>query len=538
MNALPVTRHPGLESALLPDTCRPIGQWLRARLPAGARLVSDSRQVRHGDAFFAYPGQQSDGRAFVAQAIAQGAAVVVFEHTGSVAAALPETIDQLAVAGLRDLAGPIAAAFHDHAASRLRVVAITGTNGKTSVSQWVAQGLALTGAPSAVVGTLGGGLVQSGERPQIESTGLTTPDALGLQRLLAGFAAQGARSVAMEASSIGLDQGRLNGTAIEVAAFTNLSRDHLDYHASMQEYAAAKARLFAWPGLRTAVVNGDDPASVAMLAAITNAAAQAPVLRIVYGFSPGQHGARGDRMLMADRVIEDAEGITLALAGDYGRADLRLSLLGRFNVANALAVAGCWLALGMTFDEAIDRLEQLEPVPGRMQRIVVAGAPLVIVDYAHSPDALANALDALRPIALARGGDLWCVFGAGGDRDPGKRPMMGYIAQRGADHLVITSDNPRSEVPFRIVSDVRAGLNREPMVTEIDRGLAIEMAIARARSNDVVLIAGKGHEDYQEIKGVRLPFSDVQVARQAMVARAAVQTKQPQPGRGGDVQPA
>ena len=535
MSALPVPHGDDRPDGLAPDSVRPIGHWLRARLPEGARLLADSRQIRPGDAFFAYPGLQADGRQFIAQALAQGAAAIVHEADPDLTDELPAHVDHLGVTGLRDLAGPIAAEFHGRVARKLRVVAVTGTNGKTSVSHWVARGLSRAGIPAAIVGTLGGGLVQDSALPRFESTGLTTPDALGLQRMLASFVARGARSAAMEASSIGLDQGRLNGTAIEVAAFTNLTRDHLDYHRSMEEYAAAKARLFAWPGLRAAVVNGDDPASVAMLAAIAGSPGSAPVLRIAYGFSPGQHGVRVDRMLLADRVIEDAQGITLSLAGDYGRADLRLHLLGRFNVSNAMAVASCWLALGLPLETVVDLLEQLEPVAGRMQRIESPGAPMVVVDYAHSPDALANTLEALRPVALARGGALWCVFGAGGDRDPGKRPMMGYIAQRGADRVVVTSDNPRSEAPFRIVSDIRAGLSREPFATELDRERAIDLAIAQADAADVVLIAGKGHEDYQEIQGTRHPFSDVQVARRAQARRIADGPANVPPGGVADV---
>jgi len=531
VSALPVAHGDDRLAGLAPDAARSIGRWLRARLGESARLVSDSRDVKPGDAFFAYPGHQADGRKFIDQALAQGAGAIVHEADPALDDALPGATDHIGVSDLRELAGAIAAEFHGGVARRLRVVAVTGTNGKTSVSNWVARGLTSAGIPSAIIGTLGGGLVHDAALPRLESTGLTTPDALGLQRMLAGFAARGARSATMEASSIGLDQGRLNGTAIEVAAFTNLTRDHLDYHRTMEDYAAAKARLFAWPGLRAAVVNGDDPACLAMLGAIAQPPGSAPVLRIAYGFSPGQHGARVDRMLLADRVTEDAEGITLSLAGDYGRADLRLHLLGRFNVSNAMAVASCWLALGLPLESVVELLEQLEPVAGRMQRIESPGAPMVVVDYAHSPDALANALEGLRPVALSRGGALWCVFGAGGDRDAGKRPMMGYIAQRAADHIVITSDNPRSEVPFRIVSDIRAGLSREPFATELDRERAIDLAVAQAAVADVVLIAGKGHEDYQEIQGKRHPFSDAQVARRAQARRIASGPAHP-PQRG------
>jgi UDP-N-acetylmuramoyl-L-alanyl-D-glutamate--2,6-diaminopimelate ligase len=334
--------------------------------------------------------------------------------------------------------------------------------------------------------------------------------------MLARYAADGVEVVAAEASSIGLDQGRLNGTRITVAAYTNLSRDHLDYHSTMQAYAAAKARLFGWPGLRVAVVNGDDEYSPRMLAA---ASVHAP-LRIVYGLAPGQHGAHGDAVLLAERVAEGPAGVGFVVGGDFGRAEVRLRLLGGFNVSNALAVAGCWLGMGVPLDQVVRGLESLESVPGRMQMVEMPNAPLAVIDYAHSPDALASVLAALRPVARARGGELWCVFGAGGDRDTGKRPLMGLVAERGADRLVVTSDNPRSESPFRIVSDVRAGLTREPALTELDRRVAIECALRLSSPADVVLIAGKGHEAYQEIAGVRHPFSDVAVAREALRARA------------------
>ena len=497
---------------LVPQAALELGAWLRATLPSGAALQADSRQVRPGDAFFAYPGMRTDGRGFVDDALARGAAAVVVEAGG--AAPLPRASAPVrACAGLRTLAGCIASAYHGRPSESLDLVAVTGTNGKTSVTQWVTHGLAGFGRRAAVIGTLGSG--PAGDLEQ--SSGLTTPDALGLQATLARFAASGVDCVAAEASSIGLDQGRLNGTRIAVAAFTNLSRDHLDYHGTMEEYAQAKARLFAWPGLRSVVVNGDDPAGRLMLAA-ARTGPHAPQ-RIVYGLNPGRHGARGDKTLIAERVFEDGSGIQMTLSGDFGSADLRLRLLGLFNVSNALAAAGCWLALGHPFEGVVEALERLASVPGRMQTVQQEGAPLVVVDYAHSPDALDNVLASLRSVAVRRGGRLWCVFGAGGERDVGKRAQMGLVAERNADHLVITSDNPRGESPFRIVSDIRAGLIREPALTELDRAVAINEAIARAAVADVVLIAGKGHENYQEIAGARLPFSDVEVSRAALRAR-------------------
>ena len=522
MNAVPSAFERSRETRWDEPLADAIGAWLRARLAPGAALVADSRALRAGDAFFAWPGRQSDGRAWIGDALARGAAAVLHEPGDGVA--LPVGVAALPVPGLAGLAGPIAAAFHGRVAERLRVVAVTGTNGKTSVSQWVARGLAAPGRPSAVIGTLGAALQPDASPLALEGAALTTPDALSLQRVLADFAARGARSVALEASSIGLDQGRLNGTPIEVAAFTNLGRDHLDYHGEMADYERAKAQLFAWPALRAAVFNGDDPASVAMLAALDAVPRAWPVMRIVFGQTPGAHGARGDRMLLAERIVEDAQGIGFSIGGDFGRADVRLQLLGRFNVGNALAAAGCWLGLGMSFADVVERLGRIEPVEGRMQCVGHRGGPLAVIDYAHTPDALASVLDALRPVAMARGGALWCVFGAGGERDAGKRPLMGWIAERGADRLVITSDNPRSEEPFRIVSDIRAGLSREPFATELDRGRAIAQALAMAGRDDVVLIAGKGHERTQEIRGRRLPFSDLEHARDALASRARSET--------------
>ena len=506
-------RHPAGE--LMPPEASAAAEWLRGVLAPGAGLSADSRAVSPGDAFFAFPGQASDGRRFVAQAVARGAGAVLYELDDAGPLEIG-AVPARGVSGLRQLAGPIAAEVLGRPSERMRVIAVTGTNGKTSTTQWVARGLAELGGHCAVVGTLGCGVVG-----QLVDTGLTTPDALGLQSMLARFAAQGVGTVAMEASSIGLEQGRLNGTNVEVAAFTNLTRDHLDYHRTMQAYALAKARLFGWPGLRVAVVNGDDPYSVQMLGALpprVEPDGEAP-FRIVYGLAPWQYGVRGDALLLAEHVQDDGGGTTMTLAGDFGKAQLRLQLIGRFNVSNALAVAGCWLAVGVEFDDVVRALQSLVPVPGRLETLERHNAPLVVVDYAHSPDALANVLATLRPVAASRGGRLWCVFGAGGDRDAGKRPMMGLVAERGADRLVITSDNPRSEAPFRIVSDIRAGLSREPAMTELDRAVAIESALRQAEPADVVLIAGKGHEDYQEIAGVRHPFSDVEVAQRALAAR-------------------
>jgi UDP-N-acetylmuramoyl-L-alanyl-D-glutamate--2,6-diaminopimelate ligase len=516
-----------------------VARWLASVLPAGAALVADSRAVARGDAFFAYPGERADGRRFVEQALARGAAALVTEPAAA-GAAWP--VPHREVAGLKALCGPIAAAFHGAPSARLDVVAVTGTNGKTSCTQWIAQGLQALGRPSAVVGTLG-----AGEPDALEDLGLTTPDALSVQALFARFAARGASSVAIEASSIGLHQHRLDGTRVAVAVHTNVTRDHLDYHGTMAAYAQAKAALFAWPGLRAAVVNLDDPWHATMLAEVApgvqrigyriDAPADAPTDGAGTGRTAGREGAaeggsaachpaaaQVDRLLVARAITPTARGTCIAIDGDFGAATFVTPLLGRFNVSNLLAVAASWLALGVGFEAAMARLERLRPVPGRLQAVAPeAGdgeaAPLVVVDYAHTPDALANALEALRPVARARGGVLWCVFGAGGERDPGKRPLMGAVAQRCADRVVLTSDNPRGESPEAILDAIEAGLSAPPALRDADRARALAAAVGDAASRDVVLIAGKGHEPYQEVAGVRHPFLDADHAARALAAR-------------------
>jgi UDP-N-acetylmuramoyl-L-alanyl-D-glutamate--2,6-diaminopimelate ligase len=517
------------------ETAVELAGWLRGLLPAGAALVADSRAVSPGDAFFAYPGERDDGRRFVAQALARGAAAVVAEAAAGGAALDAGAVPLRTVDGLKRLAGPIADAYHGAPTARMDVVAVTGTNGKTSCSQWIAQGLHAEGRRAAVVGTIGAGPLGDDGLPVLDDVGLTTPDALSMQALFARFARADVAAVAIEASSIGLHQHRLDGTRIAVAVYTNLTRDHLDYHGTMQAYADAKSRLFGWPGLRAVVVNLDDPWHAAMLAT-----AAPGVQRVGYRIADTDvarsdtGGARAgrlaeaetetetDRRLVATSVEPTARGMRIAIDGDWGAASVETPLLGRFNAANLLAVAGAWLALGLPFDAAIARLAALRPVPGRLQAVAAPGgraAPLAVVDYAHTPDALDNALAALRPVAAARGGRLWCVFGAGGDRDPGKRPLMAEAAERGADRVVLTSDNPRSEPPEAILDAVQAGLSGAPALRDADRARAIAETLAHAADADVVLIAGKGHEPYQEIAGVRHPFLDAEHAARALERR-------------------
>ena len=503
-----------------PSTEQPasIAAWLRARLPPGAQLTIDSRQVSPGDAFCAYPGERVDGREFIARAVLSGAAAVLWDRAGF-SWPLGDEAAQRGIAGLRRLAGPIAAEFYGRPSEHLDLIAVTGTNGKTSCSHWIAHGFEATGTPAAVIGTLGSGLIG-----RLDPSLLTTPDAVSLQRILGEFARSGVKTAAVEASSIGLAQGRLDGARIVAAVFTNLSHDHLDYHRTMADYASAKSLLFAFPDLRVVVVNGDDPAAPRMLAALEAARAtgsmKGATRRIACGFMPGQYDVEVDAMLLGEHWHETIDGAVLQVGGDFGQAEVELKLLGQFNAANALAVAATWLGLGMPFDVAMQCLRLLRPVRGRMETLDEPGLPLVIIDYAHTPDALLNVLKTLRGVAATRKGKLWCVFGAGGNRDAGKRPLMGQVVERMADRAVVTSDNPRSESPLRIVADIRAGFSREPWLTELDRHNAIAIAIHDAGANDLVLIAGKGHEEYQEIAGERLPFSDLDEARRALADRA------------------
>lgn len=653
--------------------------WLREHLPATGRLVSDSRRVGKGDAFFALHGRRQDGSTFIAQAVQQGAAAVVVAipaqacqaegaAEGDVAQAenaacgnfdyfknlptLPAGV-QVPVCYVPCLGtqlGALADEYYDHPSQVLDVVAVTGTNGKTSTTHWIAQGvndrlarasdartedakngsadtsskrpaefaglvIALDGdadtamqpgrGRGVVIGTNGVGMPGA-----LEYIGLTTPDPLTLQTLFQRFRADieaPVGVVAMEASSIGLVQGRMQGTCIHTAVFTNLTRDHLDYHGSMQAYGAAKVGLFSWPTLQAAVINLGDPLATEIIEVLHRHPA-AP--RIIGYWVNNAHGApqagQADAAFQAmdddararlrrfyelamrcDEVLElaldrdssqhvlmmfpgsvvkallqlpEVGGDPVALARGEDAvsarqqrlqamfrnvATLRLNVLGRFNMENALAAAGAWRSLGWNFPAIVEGLHQLHPVPGRMEivglpaaqvsgageaapaaAIAKAACPLVVVDYAHTPDALTNVLAALRDIAGQRGGQLCCVFGAGGNRDRGKRPEMARAVEAVADRVVVTSDNPRDEDPAQIIADVCQGLSKPAWRTEADRRVAIDAAIAQAAPADVVLIAGKGRETTQEIAGVFHPFSDPEIAAQALASHWALKTRE------------
>ncbi|BDR11340.1 hypothetical protein CTTA_0415 [Comamonas testosteroni] len=479
--------------------------WLRSRVQGD--LQTDSRKVKAGDAFVAWPGAATDGRAYVGKALEQGAAAVLVEAEGLQAFDLSGD----RIAALKDLkaaTGLIADQWFAHPSGELDVLAVTGTNGKTTTAWWLAHALSKvtlnTRTGCALVGTLGVGVP-----PALESTGMTTPDPVLLQRAFRSYADQGLAACAIEASSIGIVEHRLDGSKIRVALFTNFTQDHLDYHGSMDAYWQAKAQLFDWPGLPAAVVNIDDAHGARLWARLQGRAMDVWSVSI-----------QGPARLQAKDIGLGDEGLSFTVleAGHSLRMNTRL--VGQYNVSNLLGVLAALRCLGLTLEEAVAACAHLEPVPGRMQQIVKPGLPLVAVDYAHTPDALEKALRALQPAVRQRQGKLWCVFGCGGDRDNSKRPLMGQAAQANADGVFVTSDNPRSEVPESIIDQILAGMQAgETLHVQADRAAAIAQAIARADARDVVLIAGKGHEDYQETKGVRHPFSDMAEAQKALAAR-------------------
>lgn len=489
-------------------------QWLRARGAKALRV--DSRLVQAGDAFIAWPGAATDGRTHVASALAKGAVACLVEAEGVDAfdfGAQGELSAVATFAGLKAACGPIAAAWFDEPSQALEIMAVTGTNGKTSTAWWIAQALSRNAqAPGcALIGTLGVGVP-----PALRYTGLTTPDPVTLQHSLREFADAGLAACAIEASSIGIVERRLDGTRIAVAVFTNFTQDHLDYHASMQAYWQAKAELFRWPGLRAAVINIDDMRGAELVRDLLDRGTSAVD---VWTTSALGQPAR----LMAQDVGYGSTGLQFTVL-EQGMAPARLTtrLTGDFNVANLLGVMGALRARGMALREAVAACAGLTSVPGRMEVVSsdTASEPLAVVDYAHTPDALDKALCGLRAFATQRGGRLWCVFGCGGDRDTSKRPLMAAVAQARADVVVVTSDNPRSESPALILEQILQGFsNADAVRVQPDRAQAIAQTLAEVDASDVVLIAGKGHESWQEIAGQRHPFSDVAHARAALLNR-------------------
>jgi len=481
--------------------------WLRQQV--GGTLQTDSRKLQPGDAFLAWPGAAVDARQHVSAALAAGASACLVEHQGVEAF---DFVDPRVASyqGLKAASGPIASHWFGQPSESLALLAVTGTNGKTSSAWWLAQALsnlpAPTTWPSGVVGTLGIGVP-----PDVRSTGLTTPDPVALQAALADFRVRGFKACAIEASSIGIEEARMDGCHIHTALFTNLTQDHLDYHGDMVAYGAAKARLFDWPGLTAAVVNVDDPFGKELAQSLRTRPEPLDLWTVSMQAETGQ-AAR----LQAQQISYTNQGVAFNVVEAGQSLPLHTLLIGSYNVANVLGVLAGMRSLGVPLADAVQACSALTPVPGRMECISLSGQPLVAVDYAHTPDALAQALQALKPLAASRGGQLWCVFGCGGDRDTSKRPIMGAVAGAQADRVVVTSDNPRSELPQAIISQILLGLTGVGHVhSEPDRAQAIRQTLQQAQAVDVVLIAGKGHEDYQEIAGQRLPFSDLAVVRAA-----------------------
>ena len=499
--------------------------WLRSRVTG--ELRTDSRRVQPGDAFIAWPGAATDGRQYLVQALAQGATACLLEEEGHAPwlQALPDAsanADRLAVMkGLKAQTGLVADAYYEQPSQDLQVLAVTGTNGKTSTAWWLAQALAspVLNQACGLIGTLG-----VGQLPHLVSTGMTTPDPVLMQRQFREFADGGVTHCAIEASSIGLAEHRLDGTQIRVAVFTNFTQDHLDYHGDMARYWLAKAALFGWSGLQAAVVNIDDAQGRLLAGQLQGGSLD------VWTCS-----RKGSARLQA-RSLHSAEGLAFEVVEGADVQTLRTGLMGDYNIDNLLGVIGSLRALGFELAQAVQACAHLTAVPGRMQRVlsglqdmstqqgeqqVEQGLPLVVVDYAHTPDALTHALTALRSQAAARGGRLWCVLGCGGDRDALKRPMMAAAAEAAADQVMLTSDNPRSESPEAILAAMVSGLIRPAQsLIQADRALAIAQVVAQAAAQDVVLVAGKGHETEQEIMGVRYPFSDVLQAQIALQQRA------------------
>lgn len=496
---------------------------LRGLTAASAKLTADTRQLNPGDVFLAYSVGHGpalrDTRIFIQAALDAGAAAVLYDPVGFSADPFTDDPRCYAVEDLAKLAGVICSQWYGEPSKRMGVIGVTGTNGKTSITQWLAQAFDQASDRAAVIGTLG-----IGYPGQLQVTGYTTPDAPRLQTELKTLFDSGAKRIAMEVSSHALEQGRVNGVQFSTAVFSNLSQDHLDYHGTMAHYAQAKASLFQMMDLRHAVINLED-AFGRELAMQLLAKQQIQVWG--YALNPAAFIGFEKFTDRLNRVCtQSMQFVNGAYRGAFdwqghGRSEVTVPVIGEFNLSNCLAVWACLLVEAVDMADASKRIANLKPVSGRMESVslpntVSEHAPLIVVDYAHTPDALDKALHALRPIAISRGGKLWCVFGCGGDRDTGKRPLMGKIANDLADQVVITSDNPRSEDPEDIIAGIRAGMpNTQTVQAIVDRAAAIMAAVRHASHKDVVLIAGKGHEASQEINGKKYAFSDQEHVRLA-----------------------
>lgn len=461
-------------------------------------IAADSRKVCQGDLFLVVPGAQGDGRLFIQDAIDRGAVAIAIDQT--LCNGAHYSLPCIAVPNLGHRVSELAGVFYGHPSKQLSIVGITGTNGKTSTALFVANVLQTLGKPTGIIGTLGIGMPG-----QLLDTGNTTPGPVLFQSTLADFVSQNIHAAAVEISSHAIVQGRVRDVQFDTAVFTNLTRDHLDYHGTMEAYGEAKAQLFRMTGLRTAVVNVDCPFGYSLSQELSSQA----ISLLTYGIE----NPKADVSVLS--LKESHRGLRFRVLSPWGEANVESGLLGRFNVSNLLAVLATVCSQGLPFEKVISALEQLAPTPGRMQAItVLSKQALVVVDYAHTPDALEKALSVLKSHAK---GQIICVFGCGGDRDVGKRPLMGAIAQQYADQVIVTDDNPRTEQPEQIIQDILEGMVDQSFSDSLtvihNRGEAIKQALSWAGENDTVLIAGKGHEDYQEIHGVKQHFSDIEFAR-------------------------
>lgn len=464
----------------------------------------DSRLLRAGDVFLACPGEAVDGRDFIAQAIEKGASYILWDDEGGFLWQEEWTIRNCAIPNLKQQLSNVAAWFCHEPSSNLDVIGITGTNGKTSISQWLAQALTYLDCPCGIMGTVGNGFWGN-----LQTASLTTPDALSIQKFIRQFKDEGAKAISMEVSSHGLSQHRVDGVRFDGAVFTNLTRDHLDYHGSLENYGQAKLQLFLHPNLKYAVLNIDDPFGLEIKKQIQKM--QPNVFVYTYGFSK-------DADIIIDNFKPSAKGMEVLFKTPWGECSVHTGLLGRFNAQNLAATLAVLFAQGFSLEEIATVLPKIKPATGRMDCVIHPGKPLVVVDYAHTPDALEKALTTLQEIKSEKG-ELWCVFGCGGNRDKGKRPLMGQIVSQFADHPIVTSDNPRLEEPKSIVDDILVAVPN-PTCVQVDRKQAIEYAIKHAAVQDIILIAGKGHEDYQDIAGKKHHFSDFEIAQTALEGRA------------------
>jgi UDP-N-acetylmuramoyl-L-alanyl-D-glutamate--2,6-diaminopimelate ligase len=459
-----------------------------------AGITADSRKVSLGSLFLAYPGEKSDGRDYIGDAIKNGASAVLWESDGFTWN--PEwQVENIPIKKLRFQAGVVASQFFKNPSNTLWMIGVTGTNGKTSITQWLSECFNHLQRKTAVVGTLGNGLPK-----QLSPAVNTTPDAILLQEMLDSYVKEEVEIVAMEVSSHGLSQGRVRGVNFDVAVLSNLTQDHLDYHGNLEAYADTKRSLFTKKDLKHAVLNADDVFGQEVEKVLADSGAQV----LTYGIEGGQVRA-------VDLRFEDTHFVFYANT-PQGNAPVKANLIGRFNVYNVLAVLATLLVSKVSLDDAVEAISHIKSAKGRMQQIGGGDKPLVVVDYAHTPDALEKVLMTLKAQAT---GKVVCIFGCGGDRDKTKRAQMGKIASDLASAVVVTSDNPRTETPEKIIEDIAVGLHGNFAIEE-DRAKAISVGIFSAKPGDIVLIAGKGHEEYQEIKGKKLPFSDIEQAKDVL----------------------